>query len=627
MSQPTNNNMNRKDAIHHHVDVNEVVHDQNRNDPEQPKPQPQPQQQQQQQQQQPQPQKQSYQLSPENQNRVNRIFQADHGQIGAKIAQDDLERQQQHQQQQLQQQQSSSYLQFSPDNQSRVNRIFQADIDQVAEKIANEAVTRHSNSDGKKPNPHDRLITLEERIANKTAATLNHHSSSSQLQNDNMNHASFTSLDARELTDTISNDFNNSSTTTFDQNRELANLDDRIAMKLASGSMQSPMSSPRRQQQQQQHRSTAGTIYEEELIRSKELIAAASSSPNGGGSVRSLLSVRRYSNNTLSNSSNDIMMNESNRSFNGRPQDSKLTATQSPSGRSMGDCNNRRHGAFAVPSLPPLHPTSGTIPVLERGAVIVPKFGYADESSSSLEKDEYQEQALANGESLAVALPVLEEEEDEYDEKFLPAAIEFDPDQKVAEIKKNRSRMIIYLLFVIIVIMTSVVIGIVIAMKSNDDNESNVNTTNYVNPREQGIKELIINQMSKYDESILSDNDTTNPFYMAFHWITNIDPLQLTPDIAPNFLQRFVVAYLYYVTSKEREWEYCAPPPSSNITDIDNVEITCRTPFNCLRTTDCSYKKDQIPWLSNYAECDWAGITCDDNGNILEIEIGTFCFI
>lgn len=492
--------------------------------------------------------------------------------------------------------------------------------ERIARKNSEFTTSTHTTSTTSNSAAHANLMNLEERIARKNS---DYTTTTSDNNNGNNNNVLLLSS-------------NHTTTTQNSTCNDLSYLGDRIAMKLASGTMQSnTMSSSRR--------ATGGnSLYGDEMARSKELIAG-SPVASGGNSIRSLFSVptATRNHNTLrpDPNSSGLMHDDSIRSLNSdgtsRPQDSKLTLSQSPSGR--------RVGAFSVPSLPPIN--ARIIVNNSTGSV----WQLMDHSNSKpFDKDEYDnnnQDILFGGSdaNLAVALPVLEEEDDYDYEKYLPAAIEFDPDQKAAQIKKNyRSKLFIYitiLMIIISVIVASVVTGIVISNNNNNVINDNTTTTE-VNPREQiGIKELIVSQiMDDNDNDAL--NDVTSPFNKALNWITNIDPLQLTID-TPNFLQRFLIVYLYYTTSIDHEWDYCDNvKPSNNSTDnttetnntdsINNTDITdtdnnnnkCRISYDCVRGI-CWFKKKQTPWLSINNECEWAGITCDKSGNILVIEIGT----
>jgi len=98
----------------------------------------------------------------------------------------------------------------------------------------------------------------------------------------------------------------------------------------------------------------------------------------------------------------------------------------------------------------------------------------------------------------------------------------------------------------------------------------------------------------------------------ALEWILFEDPLQLD-ESAPNLLQRFLAAYIYYATSVKREWASCAPPVAGEDEFCMYKELVVLEPP--------SYA--EIPWrrwLSNTTECQWAGMYCDELGQFSALE-------
>jgi hypothetical protein len=101
--------------------------------------------------------------------------------------------------------------------------------------------------------------------------------------------------------------------------------------------------------------------------------------------------------------------------------------------------------------------------------------------------------------------------------------------------------------------------------------------------------------------------------YLAAQWMLTEDPAQYPLNFNTRseqaWLQRYVLVYLYYATTDNRntEWLSCNPPI-----------------FVGSQETDCEFAKptelpggrlvyDRVPskmWLSAAPECDWAGITC-----------------
>ena len=102
-------------------------------------------------------------------------------------------------------------------------------------------------------------------------------------------------------------------------------------------------------------------------------------------------------------------------------------------------------------------------------------------------------------------------------------------------------------------------------------------------------------------------DDSSGPYHKALEWITHHDPMQPTPE-QPNFLQRFFASYFYFATSVRHDWNWCNPA-RDNETDF------------------CVFREQNgIRWLSNFTECRWVGIKCDEVGQVRMIRLRKFCF-
>ena len=115
---------------------------------------------------------------------------------------------------------------------------------------------------------------------------------------------------------------------------------------------------------------------------------------------------------------------------------------------------------------------------------------------------------------------------------------------------------------------------------------------------------MTVLQGAVVDSSILAD--LTTPQGLATEWILNQDAAVACPD-DPKFLQRWVLAVIYYSTNGD-QWVQCSDNPAAT-DDCGNL-----LPF--LGATR---------FLSAGTECDWAGITCQtiDGGlRVTQIELG-----
>lgn len=256
----------------------------------------------------------------------------------------------------------------------------------------------------------------------------------------------------------------------------------------------------------------------------------------------------------------------------------------------------------------------------------------------------YQNTGLETGyystdeeDNLAIAVPINENDDAEYNsDMFLPAAVEFDPDMKVspetiAEIQKARKRFIIVFLSIFTLVMVSIGIGIYFGIQKHNRNKEKNQKDPYIHPRTQlGIYEMITSNTNDTD-TILQD-DMNHPYTKAYNWILYNDPAQLYPN-ASNFMQRYTLAYLYYATitnvdtttstTYNRHWLYCSPPADIDPTVAVNTSECQVTDFYMER--EPVIDTNQNHWLSNNdTECEWAGIICDDFGNVREINIGAY---
>ena len=144
--------------------------------------------------------------------------------------------------------------------------------------------------------------------------------------------------------------------------------------------------------------------------------------------------------------------------------------------------------------------------------------------------------------------------------------------------------------------------------------------------------------------SLVTDlQDSNAPAYKAADWLIAFDFLKLTAN-APNLQQRFALATLYFATggdlSSKQGWTRCSavPPPAENNPTTEAVsnmqcvvrdgKIICAEQSNfeqCQYTDDPGSTLQGKRFLSPVDECEWFGVTCDANGIVTMIDIGTCC--
>jgi hypothetical protein len=243
----------------------------------------------------------------------------------------------------------------------------------------------------------------------------------------------------------------------------------------------------------------------------------------------------------------------------------------------------------------------------------------------------------------------------------IPAAIEFTPTKRYEyDIKQRRSRrcrIMLFLLFITIIIISTIV-GIVISYQKKVRNNiiGNSEMSNHLNhPRLHiGIQQMIVQNLPNNHitiDTLVSSisfvgtlpspsTSTSDPYTKAFYWITFIDEQQLVPNQNSTFLQRYLLAYIYYSTSRDGDWKICNPRFISNGTIINVTTLNTTTatgttviPNKCqiwswTKLHGGIHDPQNHPlgsWLSSKNECKWAGIYCDNHGHVIMIGTSKFC--
>ncbi|CAB9507479.1 Leucine Rich Repeat [Seminavis robusta] len=100
--------------------------------------------------------------------------------------------------------------------------------------------------------------------------------------------------------------------------------------------------------------------------------------------------------------------------------------------------------------------------------------------------------------------------------------------------------------------------------------------------------------------------EPTQPKFKALDWIVFEDPLQLNPD-ASNLPQRFIVVLTHFQTSQESDWLDCGRSKTANVE-------TCWIQIGGSESLSSR-------WLTGAHECQWAGIYCDGEKNITQLQL------
>ena len=114
--------------------------------------------------------------------------------------------------------------------------------------------------------------------------------------------------------------------------------------------------------------------------------------------------------------------------------------------------------------------------------------------------------------------------------------------------------------------------------------------------------------------------DENTPAGRARNWILDVDPLRLT-DSSPNLDHRYLLALFYFATAGNGDdtWLSCGKPDDPNDSSCTYLE---------LQLTDHTYVpvEDQVRWLSIAFECEWNGVLCDDNDEIIQLDLCKYQF-
>jgi hypothetical protein len=103
------------------------------------------------------------------------------------------------------------------------------------------------------------------------------------------------------------------------------------------------------------------------------------------------------------------------------------------------------------------------------------------------------------------------------------------------------------------------------------------------------------------------DLDTAGtPQNLALEWITNLDTLSLCPQQRDALIQRYAMAVFYYSTDGDR-WLRCSAPSDHS----DPIAIA-------IANAQCGGNA----WLTPVHECSWRFLECDNNDNMIRINIG-----
>jgi hypothetical protein len=217
----------------------------------------------------------------------------------------------------------------------------------------------------------------------------------------------------------------------------------------------------------------------------------------------------------------------------------------------------------------------------------------------------------AKGDKLAIAEPV----DDDDDDIFIPAAIEYDPDAKPPIYKNRRFRLYGSLAGLL---LFALVAGLAFGLLSGSDKAAAlVNGGDGPTPSPTTYRESLGIQ-DQLELVVGSDklNDPSTPHYQAMEWIIHEDKLQLTAD-DPNLVQRYLLALFYMQTTRSGDWISCGRPDDDDTSFCLWQKLIEVWPHEYVGIP-------WIRWLSGESECAWAGVLCDQFNTTRAIDLCKF---
>jgi hypothetical protein len=100
--------------------------------------------------------------------------------------------------------------------------------------------------------------------------------------------------------------------------------------------------------------------------------------------------------------------------------------------------------------------------------------------------------------------------------------------------------------------------------------------------------------------------------------------MQLCPQ-DPHLIQRYVLAVFYFSTRGDRWIQCSAPTEDDNVIAVQEANDMCTIDVTSSSTgAGGSYESDSNAWLTPETECSWGGLGCNENNDVVRIEMGKF---
>lgn len=229
---------------------------------------------------------------------------------------------------------------------------------------------------------------------------------------------------------------------------------------------------------------------------------------------------------------------------------------------------------------------------------------------------------------LAVAMLVEEGSYDgEKDNIHFPSATAYDPDSKPSFHKNRRFRLYGILGLLLLV---GIAVAIAVGVTSKSEASEIVNTFSptvaptSIAPVLPDDQQIVDRMVQLVGPSANNSSNPSSPSYLAREWILKEDAMNLT-YASPTLDQRYLLSVFYFATNFPGRVSPlgCTKP---NATEEDSCVFKTRNlqkPVTVPKlVTRLSYNSTR--WLTNTSECDWAGLECNDDGNLAAILLREF---
>mmetsp|Transcript_2234 Transcript_2234/g.2898 ORF Transcript_2234/g.2898 Transcript_2234/m.2898 type:complete len:967 (-) Transcript_2234:1103-4003(-) len=213
----------------------------------------------------------------------------------------------------------------------------------------------------------------------------------------------------------------------------------------------------------------------------------------------------------------------------------------------------------------------------------------------------------------------------ESDDEYIPAAVEFDPDDKgksVVYLKDSRTRKYG---IAAVCILVALVVGLSVGL-TRTNVEVEVTDSPSMTPSAAPTS-VLFSEVSNFIitsfEGLMDDmdsllDDDTSPQAQALDWLFTVDTFfgsdngrQLLENIDENrLLQRYVLAVFAFAT-ESKFWSFCGFP-------TDNTGLCLVDLFD--PSQGSIIEEVSSHWLSQNDECSWFGVTCFEDGSSKNVQ-------